>query len=432
MAASPASGQDTRALAFELVRGVIEHGRALDDTFETAMEKSALSPRDRAFVRRLATGTLRHFGQSEAIVARLLDKKPLRPRDTALRCLFALAVGELVFLKAPPHAAINGAVNVARAHKAIAHQSGLINAVLRRASREGVEEPPPVLNLPPWLRARWKETYGADALAGFAAAQLVEPALDLTVRGDAREWATTLGARLLPNGTLRRPLGGRIEELPGYAEGAWWVQDAAAALPPQLLQAHAGEDVLDLCAAPGGKTAALAATGARVTALDRDGSRLARLRTNLARLKLKAEVIEADLACWQPPRLYDKVLLDAPCTATGTIRRHPDVPYLKNERDIGVLATLQSTLLDAAARAVKPGGTLVYAVCSMEPEEGEVQADAFLRRHREFARAPVGPHEVPELGGFVTPLGDLRTTPAGWVQWGGLDGFFASRFARAR
>ena len=430
MSASPASGVETRALAFELLRDVIEKGRALDDAFDGAVTRHTLEARDRAFVRRLATHALRHFGQSEAIIAALLDKKKLRPRDKALRVLFAMAACELVYLKAPAHAAINAAVEIARSRKELAHQTGLINAVLRRLAREGAGEMPALLNVPDWLRKRWEKTYGAAATAALAEAHLAEPPLDLTANGDPAALAARVNGTVLPTGTVRCTLGGRIEELPGFAEGAFWVQDAAAALPPHLLGVRPGESVLDACAAPGGKTAFLAAQGAEVTALDKEPARLERVRENLARLKREATLVAADLTEWAPPQAFDKILLDAPCSATGTLRRHPDVPWLKGEADIAKLAALQSALLDAAARMLKPGGTLVYAVCSLEHEEGEDQAARFLAENKDFSLVPVAPGELAGCAAFVTPAGHLRTTPADWPERGGLDGFFAARFRR--
>lgn len=425
------AGHATRAIAFALIHGVIARGRPLDEAFDAAMARSDLAPRDRAFVRRLSTGTLRHFGQCEAAIARLLDRKPLRPRDTALRALFAMAACELIFLGTPPHAAIDGAVALAHGRKELARHAGLLNAVLRRLAREGAGPLEATLNIPPWLRTRWQDAYGADILAAMAEAHLREPPLDLTVKGDRDEWAGALSATVLPTGTLRRTQGGRIEELPGYGDGAWWVQDAAAALPPRLLEAQPGEAVLDLCAAPGGKTAFLCALGARVTALDKDETRLARLRENLARLNLDAEIIAADLTAWSPPRLYDRILLDAPCSATGTIRRHPDMPYLKDASDLVALAGLQAAMLDAAATALRPGGTLVYAVCSMEREEGADRIADFLARHPAFARKPVAAGELALDPSFLTSEGDLRTRPDLWPEQGGLDGFFAARLTRA-
>lgn len=430
MCASPASGIETRALAFELLLGVIEKRHALDDAFDGAMERHTLEARDRAFVRRLATHALRHFGQCEAIIAGLLDKKPLRQRDKALRALFAMAACELVYLKAPAHAAINGAVEIARRNKDLAHQAGLINAVLRRLAREGAGDTPAVLNLPAWLRWRWEKTYGVATTAAFAEAHLAEPPLDLTAKGDPAALAARVNGTVLATGTVRCQAGGRVETLAGFAEGAFWVQDAAAALPPRLLSVKRGETVLDACAAPGGKTAFLAAQGAAVTALDKDAARLERVRENLARLKLEATLVAADLTEWTPPGAFDKILLDAPCSATGTLRRHPDVPWLKGEADIAKLAALQSALLNAAAPMLRPGGTLVYAVCSMEPEEGEAQAVRFLTGNPGFRPVPVRPSELPGAETFAAPDGHLRTTPADWPELGGLDGFFAVRFTR--
>ncbi len=234
----------------------------------------------------------------------------------------------------------------------------------------------------------------------------------------------------LPTGSWRYPAGTRVPDLPGYAEGAFWVQDAAAALPARLLAATTGERVVDLCAAPGGKTAQLAATGAQVTAVERDGARLARLRENLARLRLPADTVQADAAQWRPAVPADAVLLDAPCSATGTIRRHPDVPHIKYARDIAALADQQDRLLAAACRMLRPGGRLVYAVCSLQPEEGRQRAEAALAT-LPLRLDPVRAEELPGLEQAITPEGFVRTTPALWPERGGMDGFFLVRFNRA-
>jgi 16S rRNA (cytosine967-C5)-methyltransferase len=302
----------------------------------------------------------------------------------------------------------------------------LVNAVLRRvaaggaAALDGLDSPR--LDTPSWLWASW----GADARA-IATAHQQEAPLDLSLYPGT---PVPPGGMALPGGSARFPAGTRVAELPGFADGALWVQDAAAALPARLLAVRPGERVADLCAAPGGKTAQLAAAGARVTAVERDPARLGRLRENLHRLRLEAEIVQADAADWRPGETFDAVLLDAPCSATGTIRRHPDVAHLKRARDIPALADLQDRLLEAAVRLLRPGGRLVYAVCSLQPEEaapriaralagGGLRADPFTSDELAF---------LPEAR---TADGFLRTHPGLWPELGGMDGFFAARLVRA-
>jgi 16S rRNA (cytosine967-C5)-methyltransferase len=288
--------------------------------------------------------------------------------------------------------------------------------------------------MPGWLLARWEAAYGAQTARRIAEGSLAEPALDLTVRGDATGWAQRLGGVVLPTGSVRLAARGRIEELAGFAQGAWWVQDAAAAIPARMLGEVAGRRVADLCAAPGGKTAQLASAGARVTAVDLSPARLARLRENLARVQLAAATVEADIETWRPAEPFDAVLLDAPCSATGTIRRHPDLPHVKSEADVAAQAAQQAKLLDAAAAFVAPGGRLVYCTCSLEPEEGPAQAEAFLARHPDFLRLPVDWTALGVGPEMVDAEGALRTLPFhGVVQegtTGGMDGFYAVLLGR--
>jgi 16S rRNA (cytosine967-C5)-methyltransferase len=291
----------------------------------------------------------------------------------------------------------------------------------------------PVRDTPGWLFKRWALHYGESIARNIAEANGHEPALDLTVKADAETWAERLRGRVLPTGSVRTLAQGAIALLPGFNESAWWVQDAAASLPARLLGDVRGFRVADLCAAPGGKTAQLALAGAHVTAVDRSPARIARLRENLARLSLPAETIADDVLAWEAPP-FDAVLLDAPCSSTGTIRRHPDVPWLKSEPDIGALTSVQGRLLDRAADLLKPGGRLVYCVCSLEPEEGERQVTEFLARNKRFARLSVTAGEMCGHGEFITAQGDLRTLPFHLPDpdphWGGLDGFYAARLAR--
>jgi 16S rRNA (cytosine967-C5)-methyltransferase len=290
-----------------------------------------------------------------------------------------------------------------------------------------------LLDTPDWLMRRWIAHYGEATARAIAAAHAQEPALDLTVKNDPEAWAARLNGRVLKTGTVRTIASGPISQLPGYDDGEWWVQDAAAALPARLLGDVRGKSVADLCAAPGGKTAQLAHAGAQVIAVDRSAQRLARLRQNLTRLKLSAETVEADAAEWQAGP-FDAVLLDAPCSSTGAIRRHPDIPWLKSEADLKKLVALQARLIDRAATLVKPGGTLVYCTCSLETAENEETVSALLGRNPDLRRSPIDAAEVSGLVELLTPEGELRTLPCHLPdpdpRMSGLDGFYAARIAR--
>jgi 16S rRNA (cytosine967-C5)-methyltransferase len=414
----PTRPDPTRTGAFALLSGVLDRHRTLEDGLEALPPMDA---RDRAAAHRLAAAALRRLGSLDAALEPYLTKAPPIPVRHVLR----LGAAGLLLLGTPAHAAVATAVALARSQR-LAPFAGLVNAVLRRlaeagpAALEGLDGPR--LDTPPWLWSAW----GADARA-IAEAHQHEAPLDLTLRPGA---AAPPGGEELPTGSWRYPPGTRPAELAGYAEGAFWVQDAAAALPARLLAPLAGMRVADLCAAPGGKTAQLAAAGAVVTAVERDPARLARLEDNLRRLRLTAETVAADVLEWQPGALFDAVLLDAPCSATGTIRRHPDVPHLKRARDIATLATQQDRMLDAACALLRPGGRLVYAVCSLQPEEGPARALTAAAR-LPLRPEPLRAHDLPGLAEAITPEGWLRTTPALWPAHGGMDGFFAARFTRA-
>ena len=427
----PSPPQSARACALDLLEAVLGRRRPLDDAIADHPGLARLAARDRAFARLLVATTLRRLGEIDALLARRLDR-PLPAKALAVRNILRLGACQIAFLGTPPHAAVDTMVALAAA-RAPPPFKGLVNAVLRRLARErpalADAEDAARLNTPEWLWDSWRAAYGEATAIAIAAVHLAEPPLDITVKADADLWADRLAATVLPTGTLRRPIGGAVSELAGYGEGAWWVQDAAAALPARLLGEVAGKTVLDLCAAPGGKTAQLAAAGARVVAVDRE-PRLARLEENLARLGLAAKTVAADVAAWRPDAPAPFVLLDVPCTATGTIRRHPDIVHLKTAADIPRLAALQDRLLAAAADMLAPGGTLVYCACSLEPEEGPRRVEALLARDRRLARAPVAAAEVGGLAELVTAAGDLRTLPCHLAQFGGLDGFYAARLRR--
>lgn len=428
----PPSRPDSRAAALDLLSAVLDRHRLLDEAFDADPTVARLEERDRAFTRLLAATTLRRLGQLDALVDRCLER-PLPAKAGRVRNVLRLGACQLLFLDTPPHAAISTAVEALK-HGALAGFAGLVNAVLRRLDREGREwaaaADAPRLATPDWLWQSWCAAYGEDLAHAIAAAHLREAPADFSVAGEPAAWAEALEAEVLPTGSLRRPAGGDVTRLPGFAEGAWWVQDAAAALPVRLLGDVSGRRVADLCAAPGGKTLQLAAAGARVTAVDRSQKRLALVRANLARLNLAAELVEADAAQWHPAEPFDAVLLDAPCSATGTLRRHPDGLWLKHPSDVVSLAAVQSRLLAATAQMVRSGGMVVYCVCSLEAAEGAAQVDQLLAAGAPFARQPVRPEEVGGLAELLTPAGDLRTLPCHLAERGGMDGFYACRLVR--
>src|SRR6202043_164041 len=298
---------------------------------------AALEERDRALTRAIVATVMRRLGTLRPLLGLFLERGP-PPQAPRVEIALLIGAAQILFLEVPDHAAVDLAVRLAREDRMALHFAGLINAVLRRVAREGKERiaalDAPVLDTPPWLMSRWIITYGEATARAIAAANGREPALDLTVKSDAAGWAAKLDGRVLPTGSVRTIVHGAVTALPGFDEGAWWGQDAAAAIPARLLGNVAGLRVADLCAAPGGKTAQLVAAGAKVTAVDRAPARLKRLQENLTRLSLEAELVCADVAEWTAEQPFDAVLLDAPCTSTGTIRRHPDVPWLKRAADV--------------------------------------------------------------------------------------------------
>ena len=436
-------GLAARRIAADILDGVLHKHRTLDEQLDGAGAHpglKTLADRDRALMRRLVATILRRLGTLGHVLSRLLDRGV--PTD-APRAQSALLIGaaQILWMDVPDHAAVDLSVRLVQADRRAAKYAGLVNAVLRRCAREGQplidEIKSQSLDVPPWLLARWVAHYGEAAANDIASALGHEPPLDLTVKSDASQWATRLHGETLSTGTVRTLLQGSVAMLPGFSEGQWWVQDAAAALPVRLFGDIKGQRIADLCAAPGGKTAQLIHAGAEVTALDRSPNRVARLRDNLARLSLDAQTVVADAAEWSgnsDGALFDGILIDAPCTATGTIRRHPDVAWLKQESDIGSLTTLQRRLLQHALALLKPGGTLVYCTCSLEPEEGEQAVAALLAAETGVRRAPIDAGEVAGLTELITADGDLRTLPSHLPhidpRLGGLDGFYAARLVK--
>ncbi|HEX4303561.1 MAG TPA: transcription antitermination factor NusB [Rhizomicrobium sp.] len=422
-------GQPARAAALAVLSEVLRKRRPLD----AALDKTRnLPPRDAGFARAIASETLRRFGQLETLIRTLVPKTPAPHKSgPTLEILYAGAC-ELLFLGSAAHAAVDGANRLAQADSKAVHFKPLINAVLRRISRDGVsllaEHDAARLNTPDWLWLRWSDAYGEDGARKIAEAHGRQPPLDIVLK-NADAGAALEGEMLFGN-VIRLSDPSRVDALPGFAEGDWWVQDAAATLPARLLGDVRGKAVLDLCAAPGGKTMQLAAMGGIVTAVEREAERLERIRENLARTKLDATLVQADVRDFHPHAPAPFVLLDAPCTATGTIRRHPELPWIKSASDVTLCERAASELFDAAAQMVAPNGVLVYAVCSLEPEEGAEQVNAFLARDARFAREAVTAEDLFGHAEWVSAEGDLRTLPSHLDGKGGMDGFYAARLRR--
>lgn len=451
------SGFAARKAATEILNAVLAEGASLDDAFAAAISGGTLKGvegRDRALTRLIVATSLRRLPEIETIIAKFVKKK-LGAKTGLVREILITGAAQMMFLDIAPHAVVNVATSLASADRHGRHFKGLVNAVLRNISKS--EEAPlqgeaaVKMNLPPWLLTSWVKAYGeADALA--AASLLFEdPPLDLTTKSDPQKWGEALGGAVLENGTVRLNKPGRVEALAGFEDGDWWVQDAAASLPARLLAAKSGKNIIDLCAAPGGKTAQLALTGAKVTAVERNPERAKRLGANLTRLGFKAEIVVDDAALWRPETRADGVLLDAPCSATGIFRRHPDSLRRRGQSQVAKLAKLQAELIDASLAMLNPGGTLVYCTCSLEVAEGEAQIDAALARHSNLEVIPIAPGEVPGFAKSVTDQGYLRVLPhhlsaparpdlaeitpesdqnseskGGWPA-GGSDGFFAAK-----
>ncbi len=429
-------GLAARLAAAQAVSEVIASGRPLDERSETEGRSASLDPRDRALARSIATVSLRRLGTIRKAFSRFLDKG-LPKKAGALEWILTISAAQLLFLDVPDHAAVDLAVRAARLDPGAAPFAALVNAVLRnlaRAKEEILEAADPLDDdTPLWLATRWRATYGEETARAIARAHRDEPTLDLSVKSDAAGWARRLGGAVLPTGSVRLDTHVPVGDLEGYGEGEWWVQDAAAALPARLLHAAAGQRVVDLCAAPGGKSAELATAGASVTAVDRSAERLKRLAANFERLRLEADIVVSNALTFEAAP-FDATLLDAPCMATGTIRRHPDVAWTKRQGDLAALAELQGRLLDRAIALTKPGGTIVYCTCSLEPEEGEGQITALLRRNPDVRRAPIDASEIGGLAELLTPAGELRTLPCHLPgptpRQSGLDGFFTARLQR--
>jgi 16S rRNA (cytosine967-C5)-methyltransferase len=396
-----------RTLAYRALRQVLEAGQHTDEALKEA-RLAELATRDRAFVRVLLMAVLRDYGRLKKLLLPMLKSPDDLPPE--IWAMLILGAAQLLVLKTPPHAAVNETISLATRENLVGFK-GLLNAVLRKVDRDGraaFEKIPVTENFPLWLRIAWK-CY--PDRANWIDILMQEPPLDVTVPHDIDAWAERLGGKKITPQTLRLNESGEVKKLSGYADGAWWVQDVAAAMPVALLGDVTAKTALDLCAAPGGKTLQLLAGGAHVTAVDSSAQRLMKLKENLMRMKYTAEIQCADVLRYDPEKQFDIVLLDAPCTATGTIRRHPEILIHKAQDDTNRLATLQSQMLERAVAWVKPGGQLLYCVCSLQPEEGERQIEKFLAVQKDFALTT-----------------EKRILPDTFL--GGADGFYMAQLIR--
>jgi len=431
------SAQLTRQLAASAVRNVRTDGLPLEAVLAALPEYNGLEARDRAFVRLIAATTFRRSGQIKAVYKPLIRKEP----PAFIRATLETAAAQILFLGTPPHAAVGETVGMLKASKATRGFANLANAVLRKVVEDGPKlagTEAPRANIPGWIRGSWERSYGRPAVRKMSLQYMKEPPLDLTLKdmseANSALWAEKLGGQIVMPGTVRLTSIGNVAALEGYADGYWWAQDIAATLPVRALLAQIGDlkgkTVLDLCAAPGGKTLQLAALGATVTALDKSEQRLGRLHENLKRTNLEASVVCADATEWRSEDKFDIVLLDAPCTATGTFRRHPDVLHNRTPKTLSQLVKLQDTLLPKAASLLKPGGILVFATCSLQEEEGEPRIARLLRELPDFRRIPVLASSLSTLSEAVTEKGSIRTFPYSLGEIGGMDGFFVAILQR--
>ena len=409
----------------------VRGGEDSDVALDAVLGATTMDRRDRAFAMALAMAVLRYGKVADAMLAKIMQKPIDEKKAGYVADVLRLGVVQLLWLGVPAHAAVHSSVELVKQSK-FRGFAKLVNGVLQRVNREGqdmlAKMDVPRITTPDWLWSRWVKTYGEEQTRKIAEANLQEPELDITVRENPAEWAEKLGGELLPTGSVRLPESAIISELEGFSEGAWWVQDVAAAIPVRLFGDVKGKRVLDLCAAPGGNTLQLAAAGADVLAVDRSGKRLERVRDNLARIKLSAEIKVADVLQWQPDEKFDAILLDAPCSATGTLRRHPDVAWRKSEKDVAELATLQRQMLVRALEWLKPGGVLVYSTCSLEKEEGENHIAELTGAGIKLS--PVTSGEVGGMAELIASEGAVRCLPYYLQDKGGMDGFFAVRFIK--
>lgn len=418
----------TRAAAASLLVRILDQGQTLDEALSQEEAFSALEGSDRGFARAIVSAALRHLGQINHIISRHLTGRPFADLSPAVQHLLQIGAAQICVLKTPVHAAVSETVEAARQFDGARQAGGLVNAVLRKILPDALETAglTAANAWPVWFQTLMTDAIGADHAEALAISMQQTPPLDLTVKSDAADWAERLGGMQLGPHTIRLE-SGAVETLEGYAEGSWWVQDAAASLPVACLLPVKGERILDLCAAPGGKTLQIAASGADVVALDRSAKRLRLVEQNLQRTGLTAECVAADATKWKSDTQFDGVLVDAPCSALGTLRRHPEGPWVKRPEDIARFPDIQARLLEAAAARVRPGGRLVYCVCTPLPGEGADIVNAFLERHPYFRRDQITREDAGVFSDAITSAGDIRTLPPLLAEIGGCDAFYISR-----
>lgn len=427
-----------RKSAFEAIEKILIQKQPLDSTLEKLQSFISLPSRDKAFARMLISTTLRRLGQIDDLIEKCEERPGAVSRNTGLQNILRLGIAQILFMNVPDHAAVDTSVRLAEEAR-LDRQKGFVNGLLRNIARKGTEfmskQDPARLNTPDWLLKIWIEEYGLKTAAEIATANLVEAPLDITIKDKSERnyWGSTLQASSFPTGSLRRPSGGNVTSLSGFDDGMWWVQDASAAIPATLFGNVKDKTVVDLCAAPGGKTAQLASMGAHVIAVDRSAQRMKRLNQNLERLRLtdNVETFIADAAQWRPKTPPQFILLDAPCSATGTIRRHPDVMHLKTQQDINSLIEVQKRILNHAFDILAPSGILIYCTCSLQQSEGEYQINEFIETTPNALRLAIEPSEIGKLDELVTEHGDIRILPYMQAASGGMDGFYIARIKKA-
>ena len=421
-----------RTLAADIMEDVIIRKIPFDTSFSKRLKVRNLSKRDRAFCFNLVLTTLRRGGQIDDLIDTCLER-PLGTKGERAMILLRLGVAQIIFMDIKPYAAVDTSVRLAERRK-LGHYKKLINAILRKLAKEGLAvaetQDAEKLHTPAWLWKSWEKVYGATTCYNMAKVHQAQPPLDITVKKDPEDWATKLSGTNIFGNTVRLNQSQSIESLPGYSEGDWWVQDLAATIPVMLFGDVRNSNVADFCAAPGGKTAQLLSRGAKVTAIESSHMRVSLLEQNMKRLKLEPKFVVKDACSWQPKKPLDAVLIDAPCSSTGTLRRNPDIFYTKTKKDIEKLTGIQLALIKAAKNIVKTGGLIVFSTCSLLTQEGADLIESVLLEDKALSRAPISAEEFGLIPDIVTEIGDLRTLPFHYSNLGGMDGFYAVRLIR--
>ena len=421
-----------RTLAADIMEDIIIRKTPFETSFLKGLKVRSLSKRDRAFCFNLVLTTLRRGGQIDNLIGTCLER-PLGAKGERAMILLRLGVAQIIFMDTKPYAAVDTSVRLAESRK-LGHYKKLINAILRKLAKEGLavaeKQEAEKLNTPEWLWESWEKAYGATTCFNIAKVHQTQPPLDITVKKDPEDWATKLSGINIFGNTVRLKQSQHIESLQGYSEGGWWVQDLAATIPVMLFGNIQNSCIADLCAAPGGKTAQLLSMGAKVFAVDLSHRRMGILNQNMKRLKFQPKIVTEDACKWKPKTLLDAVLIDAPCSSTGTLRRNPDIFYTKTKKDIEKLTGIQLTLIRAAKNMVKRGGVIVFSTCSLLPQEGVDLIDSVLVEDKTLSRAPISAQELGLMPDLVTEAGDLRTLPVHYSNLGGMDGFYAARLIR--